>query len=107
MKISKILFFFVAIIAVKLFIPGYVLAGSSGSGGVKKLTDAQKKKKNIIIFSSVASVLAALIGAGVGFGIYYKNHKSDNKDEGNDKKGSNDSKNKSQENKTPLLTAKA
>ncbi|SCQ12794.1 early transcribed membrane protein 10.1 [Plasmodium sp.] len=105
MKISKILFFFVAIIAVKLFIPGYVLAGSSGSGGVKKLTDAQKKK-NIIIFSSVASALAALIGAGVGLGIYYKNHKSDNKDEGNDKKGNNDSKNKQQES-TPLLTAKA
>ncbi|SPJ12412.1 early transcribed membrane protein 14.1 [Plasmodium sp. DRC-Itaito] len=78
MKVSNILFFFFAIIAVKLVYPGYVAAGSNNNAGAptgKKLTDIEKKKrnKNIMIYSSLASALALLVGTGVGLGFYYKN----------------------------------
>nr|SPJ13368.1 early transcribed membrane protein 11.2, putative [Plasmodium sp. DRC-Itaito] len=85
MKITKIFYFFAALLALNFIAPNYF----NGYVEAKKaLTPAEKKKRNqqIMLISGITSALALLIGAGVGLGIHYKN-KNNNGDEKKDKAG--------------------
>ncbi|CDO64841.1 early transcribed membrane protein 11.2 [Plasmodium reichenowi] len=82
MKITKIFYFFAALLALNFIAPNYF----NGYVEAKKaLTPAEKKKRNqqIMLISGITSALALLIGAGVGLGIHYKN--KNNGDEKKDK----------------------
>ncbi|SBT31926.1 early transcribed membrane protein (ETRAMP) [Plasmodium ovale wallikeri] len=83
MKITKILYLFAALLAVNFIAPSFynnTVSAKKVAPGYKKLTDAEKKKRNqkIMMISSIASGVALLLGTALGLGIHYKN-KHDNK----------------------------
>ncbi|EDL43225.1 early transcribed membrane protein (ETRAMP) [Plasmodium vivax] len=83
MKITKVLYLFAALLAVNFIAPSFynnVVAGKKVAAGYKKLTDAERKKRNqkIMMISSIASGIAVLLGTALGLGLHYKN-KQDNK----------------------------
>ncbi|GAW79584.1 early transcribed membrane protein [Plasmodium gonderi] len=84
MKITKALYFIAALLAVNLIAPSFynnVVSGKKAAAGYRKLTDAEKKKRNqkIMMISSIASGIAILLGTALGLGLHYKNRKQDNK----------------------------
>ncbi|CZT98037.1 hypothetical protein PFAG_00167 [Plasmodium falciparum Santa Lucia] len=81
MKLSKILYFFAALLALNFIAPRDYNSMVEAKPA-KKLTPAERKKRNqnIMIYSSIASAVALLIGGAVGLGIHlHKNNKGDNK----------------------------
>ncbi|SPJ08271.1 early transcribed membrane protein 2 [Plasmodium sp. DRC-Itaito] len=81
MKLSKILYFFAALLALNFIAPRDFNSMVEAKAG-KKLTPAEIKKRNqnIMIYSSIASAIALLIGGAVGLGIHlHKNNKEDKK----------------------------
>ncbi|CAA9986824.1 early transcribed membrane protein, putative [Plasmodium knowlesi strain H] len=80
MKITKVLYLIAALLAVNFIAPSFynnVVEGKKVSGGYKKLTPAERKKRNqkIMMISSIASGIAVLLGTALGLGMHYKNNR--------------------------------
>ncbi|SBT86603.1 early transcribed membrane protein [Plasmodium malariae] len=79
MKITKIVYIFATLLAVNIIAPSFyntVVAGKNvAQTGYKKLTEAERKKRNqkIMMISSIASGIAVLLGTALGLGLHYKN----------------------------------
>ncbi|KYO03458.1 early transcribed membrane protein 2 [Plasmodium gaboni] len=80
MKLSKILYFFAALLALNFIAPRDYNTMVEAKAG-KKLTPAEIKKRNqkIMLYSSIASAVALLIGGAVGLGIHLNKNKGENK----------------------------
>ncbi|ANQ06543.1 Uncharacterized protein PCOAH_00008160 [Plasmodium coatneyi] len=77
MKITKVLYLIAALLAVNFIAPSFYnnVVEAKKAGGYKKLSPAERKKRNqkIMMISSIASGIAVLLGTALGLGIHYKN----------------------------------